>query len=75
MIGELGSYSNNPRQWNRINEAIHRYTKEDSHTIVVDTQDLMCKEDKIHFNSEGQRLMGERMGEQFLAIMRKHNLK
>jgi len=68
VIGELGSYSENQTNWDLINKSIHIYAAEDKNTIVVDTQDLKPKEDKIHFNSEGQRLMGERMAVKYLEM-------
>jgi hypothetical protein len=68
IIGELGSYSDNQANWDLINQTIHRYVDSDRHAFVVDTEDLHCKEDKIHFDSPGQRLMGERMAKKFLEI-------
>jgi hypothetical protein len=49
-----------------INESIHRYAIKNKNVSVVDTKDLKSKEDKIHFDSEGQRTMGRRMAEKFL---------
>lgn len=66
LIGELGSFSQNQANWNLINESIHRYASGDKNAFVVDTKDLKSKEDKIHFDSEGQRVMGRRMAEKFL---------
>ncbi len=68
FIGELGSYSENQTNWNLINEAIHKYAEVDKNAFVINTQDLKSKDDKIHFNSEGQRMMGERMAKKFLEI-------
>jgi hypothetical protein len=68
LVGELGSYSENQINWNLINDAIHRYASKDKNVIVVDTGDLKSKEDKIHFDSAGQRMMGERMAKKFLTI-------
>jgi hypothetical protein len=66
VIGELGSFSQNQANWNLINQAIRRFASRDKNTFVVDTKDLKSKDDKIHFNSEGQRMMGRRMAEKFL---------
>jgi hypothetical protein len=68
LVGELGSYSENPIHWNLINEAIHRYAEKDLNVRVVATGDLSPKEDRIHFNSAGQRKMGERMAEQSMSF-------
>ena len=59
MIGELGAYSNDP-YWLKINDQIKLYSLIDSNSIVISTSDLKDKGDKVHFNSEGQRLLGQR---------------
>jgi hypothetical protein len=69
ILGELGSFSNNQANWDRINKAIQNYILRDEHAFVVETRDLKSKEDKIHFTSEGQRLMGERMAKKFVEKM------
>ncbi|HYI77496.1 MAG TPA: sialate O-acetylesterase [Chryseolinea sp.] len=66
VIGELGSFSQNQANWNMINKSIHRYASKNMNAFVVDTKDLKSKEDKIHFDSKGQRTMGRRMAEKFL---------
>jgi len=71
LIGELGSFSQNQTNWDLINKAIHRYAAEDKNSFVIDTQDLKSKEDRIHFNSEAQRLMGERMAKKFVEVRKK----
>jgi hypothetical protein len=68
VIGELGSYSENHGNWSLINQSIHHYALSDKNAIVVDTDDLKSKDDKIHFNSEGQRTMGERMAVKYLEL-------
>ncbi|WP_276373770.1 sialate O-acetylesterase [Chryseolinea sp. H1M3-3] len=68
LIGELGSYSENQTNWALINKEIHKYAVADKNAFVINTQDLKSKDDKIHFNSEGQRIMGERMAKKFLEI-------
>jgi hypothetical protein len=69
ILGELGSFSDNQSNWDQINKAMHDYELKDDRAFVVDTEDLKSKEDKIHFNSEGQRMMGERMAKKFLEKM------
>jgi len=71
VIGELGSFSENQANWNLINESIHHYVSTDKQAAVVDTDDLKPKDDKVHFNSAGQRIMGERMAKTFLDMIKK----
>ncbi|HPR02109.1 MAG TPA: sialate O-acetylesterase [Saprospiraceae bacterium] len=40
----------------------------DPNVRVITTADLHPKEDKVHFNSAGQREMGRRFAEAFLGI-------
>jgi hypothetical protein len=69
ILGELGSFSDNQTNWDRINKAIQDYVLRDEHAFVVETKDLKSKEDKIHFTSEAQRTMGERMAKKFVEKM------
>jgi hypothetical protein len=71
LIGELGSYSENQANWARINKAIHHYAEGDRHAFVINTQDLHAKEDKIHFDSPGQRMLGRRMAKKFLEVSKR----
>lgn len=66
IIGKLGSFSDNQVRWDAINAAIERYTSLDNFAWAVETADLRSKDDKIHFDSEGQRAMGSRMADMFL---------
>ena len=68
LIGELGSFSDNPANFNLINEAIHEYAAEDKNSGVISTKDLKDKGDHLHFNSKGQRIMGKRFAKAFLKI-------
>lgn len=70
LFGELGSYSKDKAHWAQINGAIHAYSQEDQHTAVIPTGDLRHKGDSIHFNSKGQRLMGQRFAQAYLAQFR-----
>lgn len=71
IIGELGSFSENNEQWNKINEQIKAYSITDSHSIVVPTGDLKHKGDKVHFNSKSIRILGKRYAQKYLNISRK----
>lgn len=60
LLGGLGSYSDNQQNWMMINDQIRLYAASDPRTSVIETADLKNKGDKIHFDSEGQRTMGQR---------------
>ncbi|MFD2697757.1 sialate O-acetylesterase, partial [Mesonia sediminis] len=66
IIGELGSFSANREQWEKINEKIRAYASTDSLTKVVKTADLEHKGDKVHFSSESIRILGERYARTYL---------
>ena len=67
VIGQLGSYSTNP-MWSKINDHIKYYVSTDPNAGMINTQDLKEKGDKVHFNSEAQRVMGERYAIEFMKI-------
>jgi len=66
FIGELGSFSENPENFNLINKAIHEYAAEDKNSFVISTKDLKHKGDRLHFDSKGQRIMGKRFAKEYL---------
>lgn len=68
LLGELGSFSENPANFDRINKSIHEYAAEDKRSSVISTKDLKDKGDHLHFNSEGQRTMGKRFAEAYLKF-------
>jgi hypothetical protein len=70
LIGELGSFSNNQGDWININKQINLYASSDSNTIVVKTADLKDKGDKVHYNSEGQRILGQRFAQAFISYFK-----
>lgn len=70
FIGELGSYSNNKNGWLQINEIIHAYASEDKRATVIKTDDFVHVGDTVHFNSAGQRMMGERFADAFLRKLK-----
>jgi len=69
LLGELGSFSENPVKFNLINKAIHEYAAEDKNSSVILTNDLKDKGDHLHFNSKGQRMMGKRFAKAYLKIL------
>ena len=68
LLGELGSFSENPVNFNLINKAIHDYAAEDKNSAVISTKDLKDKGDHLHFNSKGQRTMGKRFAKAYLDM-------
>jgi hypothetical protein len=68
LLGELGSFSENPVNFNLINKAIHDYAAEDRNSRVISTKDLKDKGDHLHFNSKGQRTMGKRFAKTYLEL-------
>jgi hypothetical protein len=68
IIGELGSFSKNNEKWQKINYEIHQYVKTDKYSKYINTQDFKHRGDKIHFNSKGQRKMGERFAAKYFEF-------
>ena len=60
IMGELGAFSKEPQAFISINTVIRNFQQEDAYTAFIKTSDLMHKGDSLHFNSAGQRIMGER---------------
>ena len=70
MIGEIGSFSSNV-YFLKINEQIEAYSRTDSHCMIIPTSDLKDRGDHLHFNSEGQRLLGKRYAEAYINTVYK----
>ena len=68
LMGELGSYSVNAVYWAAINEQIRLLHASDANTSVIHTDDLRPNADKVHFNSVGQRIIGQRFAAAFLKL-------
>jgi hypothetical protein len=68
LIGELGSFSDNPASSDSINKQIHAYAGEEKNSRVISTKDLKDKGDHLHFNSKAQRMMGKRFAEAYLKF-------
>jgi len=66
LLGELGSFSKDQEHFSLINKAIHDYSSNDKNTAVITTGDLKDRGDSLHFNSNGQRMMGQRFAEAYL---------
>lgn len=68
ILGELGTFSDNPVNFSLINKAIHEYAAEDRNCSVISTNDLKDRGDHLHFDSKGQRTMGRRFAEAYLKM-------
>jgi hypothetical protein len=67
LIGELGSFSTDAENFEKINEQLRAYSKTDKYSAIIKTDDLPHKGDNLHFNSEAQRKMGERFAQAFVT--------
>ena len=66
LIGELGSFSEDPENFSLINKAIYEYAVEDKNCHVIKTKDLKDKGNRLHFDSKAQRTMGKRFAKKYL---------
>jgi len=60
IMGELGAFSKEPQAFEAVNKIIRNYPNQDPRSDFITTADLQHKGDSLHFNSAGQRMMGER---------------
>src|SRR5690554_5708199 len=66
LIGELGRFSKNDENWSKINDQMAAYALSDPFVRIVNTDDLNHKGDGVHFDSAGQRAMGQRFAQSYL---------
>lgn len=74
VLGELGSFaasSETQERWDAINFIINTTANKDKNMSVVVTKDLVHKGDKIHFDAESQRILGQRFAIKFLELKSK----
>ena len=69
FLGELGSFSANDANWQEINAQIEKFVASDRRAYLIKTADLNHNGDRIHFDSEGQRRMGERFADAYIQHM------
>lgn len=72
LTGHLGSYAvpdKKALQWKRLNRIISEVVKEDDYAWLIETSDLTCNLDRIHFDTASQRLLGIRFANLFLKII------
>jgi hypothetical protein len=67
LIGELGSFSNDAENFDKLNQQLRAYSKTDKYSAIIKTNDLPHKGDNLHFNSEAQRKMGERFADAYVS--------
>ena len=70
IMGELGAFSKEPQAFESINKIIRSYPQNDPNSSFIKTSDLMHKGDSLHFNSAGQRMMGERYAKEIVKLLR-----
>lgn len=68
LTGEIGTFTAENKFQNAINEAIVKNAKKDEHNFLIETQDFKDKGDKLHFDANSQRLMGERFAQKYIEI-------
>jgi len=68
LIGNLGSFSKDPDNWNKINEQNAHYAAKDKYVRIIETNDLTPNRDKIHFDSKSQREIGKRFAGKYLEL-------
>lgn len=77
ILGELGSYSKpteKQMRWDSINTVIQNIAWKYKNIGLVKTGDLKHKGDNVHFDSESQRILGERYAKKYIEIaMPAHN--
>lgn len=71
IIGELGSFSKTDDNWQAINSKIEEYVEIDPNSYLIKTNDLNDKGDRVHFDSKGQRKLGERFAKKIIKIEEK----
>lgn len=64
-----GSFSKDSRQASPlVAEALHRLACEDKHFFVVDATDLPLLSDRLHFNAEGAKKLGQRFFDKMVEL-------
>ena len=66
LIGELGSYSKSKGSWLKINKQMNSYVRTDRRSLIIKTSDLKDRGDRVHFNAEGQRIIGQRFAKEYI---------
>lgn len=68
VMGELGDFGHkDDATWKLLNALMHQLETTDKNLKVVSSAGLHHKGDNLHFDSEGQRSMGKRYADAYLA--------
>ena len=67
IMGELSSFPKNYENHLKMNRIFREYSSRDKYTAIIPTGDLKHKGDTLHFNSEGERKMGERYAGMYIS--------
>lgn len=68
VMGELGDFGHkDDATWKLLNALMHQLETSDKNIKVVSSAGLHHKGDNLHFDSEGQRSMGKRYADAYLA--------
>ncbi len=67
VLGGLGHFSQNKKQWASINKQIRRYCADDENAVFVKTKKLEAKADRVHFNAQSQRKLGQMYARAYAA--------
>lgn len=74
LTGHLGCYAvpdKKALQWKQLNRIISEVVNEDGYAWLIETSDLTCNLDRIHFDAASQRLLGIRFANLFLKTTSK----
>jgi hypothetical protein len=74
VIGEIGIFTEGAEYKKMMNQAIHHFANTQPNVACVTTNDFRHKGDKLHFDSESQRMMGVRMAHAYLKLTGLHIL-
>jgi hypothetical protein len=69
LTGQIGLFADGNSLNLKINKAIDVNSLSDSNTFQVTTGDFVQRGDKLHFNSQSQRLFGNRLADKYLEII------
>jgi hypothetical protein len=71
LTGKIGTFTAENKFQNAINAAIVKNAKKDKYTFLIETQDFKDKGDKLHFDANSLRIMGERFAQKYIEIHNK----
>lgn len=68
VMGEIGIFTDSTEYKKLMNRTILRFANTEPNTACVSTSDFNHKGDKLHFDSQSQRTMGERMAHAYMNM-------